>query len=118
MKFRTAAPAAIATLALALAACGGGGDRPSASELSDKFQAVGADEETADCVADVLVNSDISDGALRDFLEADLDDDSDLSDIPVSDDDEAAGEAVEADIQECILGDVDLPDVSVPDEGE
>lgn len=59
------------------AACGGGGDRPSTSELSktlsSKDNAIGTalPKKQADCFADLLVKSDVSDKALRALADGD-----------------------------------------------
>jgi len=61
----------VAALVLLLSACGGGAssDRPSSGELADAIRSgtsgLGVSEDRADCVANVLVDSDLSDEALR-----------------------------------------------------
>lgn len=110
MKTKLAAGFAVCTLIVA-SACGGGG-RPSVSEISESIQeesgelseGLGSlDEETADCIAEVLHGSDVSDEALR--AGVDGEDDYDLSD-----DDEEAFAAVEDEFVECIMGDMELPE--------
>ena len=69
MTKRLAVLAATSILALT-AACGGGSDRPSVDEVSEALQkneAVGSEvpKESADCVAEAFVDSDLSDEALQ-----------------------------------------------------
>lgn len=60
----------VAALVLVLSACSGGSsDRPTSDELADAIRSgnsgIGVSEDKAECVAKVLVDSDLSDGALR-----------------------------------------------------
>lgn len=61
----------VAALVLLLSACSGGGssDRPTSDELADAIRSgnsgLGVSEDKAECVAKVLVDSDLSDDALR-----------------------------------------------------
>ncbi|MEO6604142.1 MAG: hypothetical protein ABIN55_00880 [Aeromicrobium sp.] len=78
MKKKLIVAVSIATLTLA-GACGGGGDRPSADELaktlSDKDNGLGATftKKQAKCAADALVDSKLSDKALKALAEGDED---------------------------------------------
>ena len=78
MKKNLTAAVAIATLALA-GACGGGSDRPSKDELakalSSKDNGLGATltKKQADCAAGVIVDSKLSDKALKALQEGDKD---------------------------------------------
>ena len=94
--------------AMALSACGGGGgsaERPSAEELSDIFTS-GAEEmggvqipqEQADCLADALVESDVSDETLRAM--ADLEQDYD----PSQEEQDLLTEAITDSGMECMGG--------------
>lgn len=74
--------AALIVAALSLSACGGGddgGDRPSTSDvkksLTSKDSVFGTTipEESADCVAGVLVDSDLSDKTLKAMVDGDKD---------------------------------------------
>lgn len=75
MKKLLAVTAAVSVLAVT-AACGGAG-RPSADELSAAFTSedavVPVPEEYADCVAEALVDSDVSDDTLNAIVEQDED---------------------------------------------
>lgn len=91
--------------AMVLSACGGGSsaDRPSAEELSEVFTS-GAEElggvelpqEQADCIAEALVDSDVSDETLRAM--ADLNEDYDAS----QDEQDLLMEAVTDAATECV----------------
>lgn len=76
MKKLSAILAAMSVLAFT-AACGGGDGRPSADELSSAFTAddavVPVPEEYADCVAEELIDSDVSDDTLNAIVEQDAD---------------------------------------------
>jgi len=68
----------IAALLSFTAACGGGGDRPSQAEVSKSLTAddsvLGSiPEKQADCLAKLLVESDLSDKALNAMVEQDND---------------------------------------------
>ncbi|GAA4686699.1 hypothetical protein [Nocardioides nanhaiensis] len=97
--------AAVAVVALTLSACGGGGGRPSASEiesaLNDTDNPVGeqvADtltEEQISCVAEAFEASDLSDDALQSLVDGD-------ESYEGSDEDEAAlQDILTEDLTEC-----------------
>lgn len=72
--------AALIVAALSLSACGGGGDdRPSKAELKksltskDSVFGTAVPEKAADCVAGVLVDSDLSDKTLNAMVKGDKD---------------------------------------------
>ena len=73
--------AVLAAAVMTLAACGGGGGRPSADEISAVFQEGGEiagedfslPKDQADCVAKAYHESDISDEALNAIVEKDED---------------------------------------------
>lgn len=102
-----------ATALLALSACGGG--RPSVGDISDALQdnsnevtsefAAETDEETADCIAEVLHGSDLSDETLRAFVDGDEDYEPDDDDS-----EEAAFEAIQEDFFECITANIEVPE--------
>ena len=114
MKTKLAAGFAVCTLLVA-SACGGG--RPSVDEISEALQdgnnelsegMPGIDEETADCLAELFHDSDISDEGLQ----ALIDGDEDYEDA----DDEAAVEEIDQDeFFECVMGDTDMPDLETPE---
>ena len=54
----------ITSLALGLQACGGDGDRPGTDDLSDSLADAGIESDAIDCVAEELVDSDLSDKQL------------------------------------------------------
>jgi hypothetical protein len=66
-SFKTGVGAA--ALMLLLTACSGASDRPTSDDLADAIRSgdsgIGVSEDKADCVAQVLVDSDLSDDALR-----------------------------------------------------
>lgn len=103
--------AGAAALALLAAACGGGGDRPSASEISEKFQSeLDVSAEAGDCAGEVLADSDISDDGLRKVIDADWGAETDpLTEADVSEEDNAAGDAVQEELSACIFGDLEVP---------
>lgn len=77
MTKRLAVLAATSILAVT-AACGGGGDRPSADEVSEALQkneVAGSEvpKESADCVAEAFVESDLSDEALQAIVDGEED---------------------------------------------
>ena len=76
MMKKALALTAAASMLVFTAACGGA-DRPSADELSKAFTAddavVPVPEDFADCVAEALVDSDISDDTLNAIVEQDAD---------------------------------------------
>lgn len=116
MKTKLAAGFAVCTLLVA-SACGGG--RPSVDEISEALQDGGnemtegmpaLDESTADCLAELFHDSDISD----DGLQALVDGDDDYEDS----DDEAAAESIdENELIECLMGDMEVPELETPDAG-
>jgi hypothetical protein len=70
---------AVAALTIT-SACGGGSDRPTASEISSSLQGTGSllgaipvEADAADCLADVLASSDLPDESLRALVDADQD---------------------------------------------
>lgn len=98
MKTKIAAGFAVSALLIA-SACG---SRPSVDELSDTLQDVGASEEEADCVAEVMYESDISDEGLQAIADQD-------EDYEPSQSDEEAAEAAQGDALECVAGDMEIP---------
>ncbi|HYI62690.1 MAG TPA: hypothetical protein VEW93_12895 [Acidimicrobiales bacterium] len=110
MRIRALVLALAAVALLATAACGdGGGDestgRPTESALSIKLRNDGGFPPTsADCVAEVLVASDISDAGLRDFLGADLEAGGDLAQDEMSTKDQEALAEVAQDLNTCLGG--------------
>lgn len=106
--------AGAAALALLFSACGGDDGRPSADELKDAFlenDTSGTfDEEVAQCFADTLHGSDISDSGLRTLL--DSPDIEDIGELDLSEDDQAAAQAAgEQAVSECL----EIPDIEVPE---
>lgn len=89
-------------VALALtSACGGddGGDRPTKAEVkkaitSEKSVLGAIPEEAADCVAEALVDSKVSDDTLNAIIEND-------EDYEGSDDDEKALEGLQTELSKC-----------------
>lgn len=77
IRTRTLATALVLTLAVA-AACGGdddgsSGERPTVDQLSVKFRnEIGMTPGQSECVADLFVSSDISDGAVAEMYETQL----------------------------------------------
>lgn len=69
----------IAAVLTVTAACGGGDDRPSQAEVSESLTAddsvlpAASSEEQADCFAEILVESDLSDETLIAVVEQDQD---------------------------------------------
>lgn len=99
---RSLAVLAAAGLALTAAACGDDDGRPSVSEVSERIQESDSDvtEAQADCTAEAVVDSEISDEGIRTLLDADPTD-ADLDSLDLSDEDEAAFTAVFEDILAC-----------------
>lgn len=107
MKLRNSAKLIVAATVLALvSACGGGGDRPSKDEVADAIRngssPMGSGEdmtslpdETIDCMAGALVDSDLSDDALRAFVKGD-------DDYEASDDDQAAVQSASTAMMSCV----------------
>ncbi|MEG9226275.1 hypothetical protein [Aeromicrobium sp. Sec7.5] len=102
MKKTLATTAAVSMLVLT-AACGGGGDRPSADDIADaiksddSFSSEDATDEQVDCVAKAYADSDLSDEALRALVDGD-------EDYDASDEDEGAVESLTPALAECIGG--------------
>lgn len=99
---RALAVLAAGGLALTMAACGDDDGRPSASEVAERIQESDDDvtEAQADCTADVVVDSDISDEGIRTLLDADPAD-ADLDSLDLSEEDQEAFTAVFEDILAC-----------------
>jgi len=99
MKKTLSAAFIVAALALT-SACGGGGDRPSKDEvktaISKKDGAFGGaiPKGSVDCVAESLVDSDLSDKTLNALVEND-------KDYKGTDDDKKALTGVQKDITKC-----------------
>lgn len=102
MKKTLAATAAVSMLAFT-AACGGGGDRPSADEIAnafksdDDFSSADATDAQVDCVAEAYADSDLSDEALQAIVDGD-------EDYDASQQDEDAIESLSTELAECIGG--------------
>lgn len=77
MLKNTTALAIGAALLMLTSACGGGGERPSATEISEALQGsesvIPVPDAAADCVAKVFHDSDLSDETLRAIVENDED---------------------------------------------
>lgn len=90
-----------ATSVLTLTAACGGDGRPSAGELSDALTSEDSvfgtafPERSADCVAEVLVDSDLSDDTLNAIVEGDEEYEGDS-------DEQAALQGLSGDIAECL----------------
>jgi hypothetical protein len=106
MSKRTLFLALPVAAAMVLSACGGSAaERPSADEIADvltegteELGGVAVPQEQADCIADVFVNSDLSDEALRAMVEGD-------EDYEATDEDQAALTDLMADpaVTECVV---------------
>lgn len=85
--------------ALSLSACGGGDDRPSKEDLSktlsDKKNGAGLTKKQADCVAEAMLDSKISEKGLKAIAEGD-------KDFKPSAADKKAQTAVTEDITKCV----------------
>ena len=95
-----------AVTAMALTACGGGSDRPSKDELVEALKnednVVGSslqslDDEQLDCVAETMLDSDMSDDTLQAIVDND-------EDYEGSDKEEKALEAAQEDMKKCVTG--------------
>lgn len=96
-----------ATVLLLASGCGGGDDRPSVDAISQALQdGTSAEElrlsaelpdEAADCIAQALVDSKISDEALTSIVEGD-------DDYTLTSKDEAALAPLTAELSECLKG--------------
>lgn len=99
---KTIAVAAAATMLVFTAACGGGG-RPSADELSkaltsdDSVFGTALDKKQADCAAEKLVDSDLSDDTLQAIVDGD-------EDYESSDEESDKLTDVYSDLSECVTG--------------
>lgn len=102
MKKTLSAAFIVAALALT-SACGGGGggDRPTKAEVKtaitsdDSVFGTSIPEKSADCVAGVLVDSDVSDKTLKAIVDSD-------EDYKGSKDDEKALTSLTADFAKCV----------------
>ena len=100
MKKTLTAALVVAALSLTTA-CGGGGDRPSKDEvksaLTSKDNVFGAKipAKTADCIADALVDSDVSDKTLKAIVDGD-------KKYKGSDDDKDALNGLQSDLTKCV----------------
>lgn len=112
-RTRTLALTLAVALLLVTAACGddGGDDgssgsgRPTESEISiDLRNDSGFPPSTADCLAGILADSELSDGALRDFLEADLEAGGNLATDDMSKADQTALAAMAEELNVCLGG--------------
>lgn len=95
---------ASAFLVVTLATACGGGGRPSQDEIADGIS--GSDDvpaDVADCMAEAIHDSDLSDEAVQAIADGD-------DDYEPSGDDEEASMDVAQDILDC-SGDIDLPDL-------
>ena len=87
--------------ALSLTACGGGGDRPSKEDLSKEFTKKDDAFDTkftkkqADCIAEAIVDSKLSDKAVKALKEQD-------SDFKPTKADEDARDAIAGDVEKCV----------------
>lgn len=98
MKKTLSAAFIVAALALTSACGGGGGDRPSKGELADqivKSSSGAITKKQADCAADAILKSDLSDEAVQAFAD-------NKTDYKPSDEDTKAGTAVATDIGKCV----------------
>lgn len=101
MKKTLSAAFVVAALALTSACGGGGDDRPSKSEVKtaitsdDSVFGTSIPEASADCVADVLVDSDVSDKTLQAIVDSD-------ENYKGSKDDEKALTSLTADFAKCV----------------
>ncbi len=93
MKKTLTAVAVVA--ALSLSACGGGGDRPSKDEISKALQDNDMSKKQADCAADAILDSDLSDKALKALAEQD-------ENFKPSKADKKAQEKATADLTKCL----------------
>jgi hypothetical protein len=100
MKKTMSAAFLVAALALT-SACGGGDDRPTKDEVKsaitseDSVFGTAIPAKNADCVADVLVDSDVSDKTLKAIVDND-------KDFKGTKDDEKALTAVQGDLAKCV----------------
>lgn len=100
MKKTLSAAFIVAALALT-SACGGGDDRPTKAEVKtaitseDSVFGTSIPEESADCVAGVLVDSDVSDKTLNAIVESD-------EDYKGSKDDEKALTSLTTEFAKCV----------------
>ena len=100
MKKTLSAAFVVAALALT-SACGGGGDRPTKAEvktaITSKDSVFGSaiPEKSADCVAGVLVDSDVSDKTLNAIVKSD-------DDYKGSKDDEKALTSLTKEFAKCV----------------
>lgn len=65
--------AVLVVAALSLSACGGGSDRPSKDELTKVLVENELSKKQAECAADAILDSDLSDEALKAMAEQDED---------------------------------------------
>jgi len=89
--------------ALSLSACGGGGDRPSKDELSKEFTkkdnafSTTFTKKQADCIAEAIVDSKLSDKAVKALKEQD-------NKFKPTKADEKARDAIASDVEKCVTG--------------
>ena len=101
MKKTLTAALVVAALSLTSACGGGGGDRPSKDEvksaLTSKDNVFGAKipAKTADCIADALVDSDVSDKTLKAIVDGD-------KKYKGSDEDKDALNGLQSDLTKCV----------------
>jgi hypothetical protein len=99
MKKTLTAAFVVAALSLT-SACGGGGDRPSKTEVKeaitskDSVFGTSIPEKAADCIAGALVDSDVSDKTLQAIVDAD-------KDYKGSDKDKDALNGLQSDLTKC-----------------
>lgn len=100
MKKTLTAALVVAALSLT-SACGGGGDRPSKADvkeaLTSKDNVFGAKipSKTADCIADALVDSDVSDKTLQAIVDGD-------KKYKGSDEDKKSLDGLQSDLTKCV----------------
>ncbi|VXB24506.1 hypothetical protein [Aeromicrobium sp. 9AM] len=98
MKKTLTAVAVVA--ALSLSACGGGGDRPSKGDLSKEFSkkdnvfGLKLTKKQADCIAEAIVDSKLSDKAVKALKEQD-------EDFKPTKADNKARDAIAGDVEKC-----------------
>ena len=87
--------------ALSLSACGGGSDRPSKDELSKEFTkkdnafSTTFTKKQADCIAEAIVDSKLSDKAVKALKEQD-------GDFKPTKADNKARDAISSDVEKCV----------------
>lgn len=102
---RVGAAAVPAVLLLALSACGGGGGRPSVSDIENWMKDASNGQisgSQAECAAKVIHDSDISDDALKKIVKTKKESDFEDLDKSISKDDEKAAEDIDSKIEKCM----------------